>query len=210
MKKILFLSIFLIFNLGFSDLKDTIKNHYKNRIILVSKPKENNRKAATGGYIDGKWYAWYDNTFIGKEEVTTEKFHKFKSLEVEVVGMKFNYGDEDQYGDRNLDIYLKVSDFKLTDEYGNIYTPNNYPNEEKKKFIPNIVIDNRDLERYFEHYANDKNLKFIGSEKIDKSSKLVTLDTVPTKLTFLTRQYETVCASNDGKIIYLSCDINRK
>ena len=34
-------------------------------------------------------------------------------------------------------------------------------NEEKKKFIPNIVIDNRDLERYFEHYANDKNLKFI-------------------------------------------------
>lgn len=209
MKKILFLSIFLIFNLGFSDLKDTIKNHYNNRTILLSKPKESNRKAATGGYIDGKWYAWYDNTFIGKEEVTAEKFHKFRSLEVEVVGMNFDYRMDN--GSKYMNnIYLKVSDFKLTDEYGNIYTPNNYPNEEKKKFIPKIVTNNKDLGRYFYYEESDKNLKFVGTEKKDKNSKWITLDTVPTKLIFLTKEYKTICSNRDGKIIYLNCNADNK
>ena len=42
MKKILFLTIFIVFNLGFSDLESTIRNHYSNKTIglaVVSKPQ---------------------------------------------------------------------------------------------------------------------------------------------------------------------------
>ena len=42
MKKILFLTTFTVFNLGFSDLQSTIRNHYSNKTIdlaVVSKPQ---------------------------------------------------------------------------------------------------------------------------------------------------------------------------
>lgn len=42
MKNILFLTIFIVFNLGFSDLESTIRNHYSNKpidLIVVSKPQ---------------------------------------------------------------------------------------------------------------------------------------------------------------------------
>ena len=42
MKKILFLTTFIVFNLGFSDLQSTIKNHYSNKttdLTVVSKPR---------------------------------------------------------------------------------------------------------------------------------------------------------------------------
>ena len=42
MKKILFLTTFIVFNLGFSDLQSTIKNHYSNKttdLTVVSKPQ---------------------------------------------------------------------------------------------------------------------------------------------------------------------------
>lgn len=42
MKKILFLTIFIVFNLGFSDLESTIRNHYSNKpvdLTVVSKPQ---------------------------------------------------------------------------------------------------------------------------------------------------------------------------
>ena len=207
MKKILFLSVFLIFSLGFSDLKDIFRR--QNSALNIEIQKDSVKKDATGGYIDGKWYAWYDNTFIGKEEVTNERFHKFKSLEIEVVGMKFDYRIDGNIQYMN-NIYLKVSDFKLIDEYGNIYTPDNYPNELKKRFVPEIITNNENLERYFLMYANDKNLKFIGSEKKDKDSKWTILDTIPTKLFFQTSQDKTICSDQSGKMIYLDCDTNNK
>ena len=207
MKKTLFLSVFLIFSLGFSDFKDLIKGKYGGSNINMQ--KDNIKKAPTGGYIDGKWYAWYDNTFIGKEEVTNERFHKFKSLEVEVVGIKFDYRIDGNIKYMN-NIYLKVSDFKLIDEYGNIYTPYNYPNEIKKRFVPEIITNNENLERYFLMHADDKNLKFIGSEKKDKNSKWTILDTIPTKLFFQTSQDKTICSNQSGKIIYLDCATNNK
>ena len=43
MKNILFLTTFIVFNLGFSDLESTIKNHYSNKTIdltVVSKPRQ--------------------------------------------------------------------------------------------------------------------------------------------------------------------------
>jgi len=197
MKKILFFSILLIFNLGYSDLQSKI-------LSVISKSKDSNRKAATGGYIDGKWYAWYDNTFIGKEEVVAEKFHKFKSLEVEVVGINILIGKNFDNLDYMRKVFLKVSDFKLVDENGNIYTMNNYPNLKKEKFIPNIVSDGYYLHKYL--YENNKDLKFIGSEKKDKNSKLIILDTVPTKLSFLSTNNEIICAETDGKTLHLSCE----
>lgn len=138
-KKILFFSIFLIFNLGYSDLQSIIKSHHGDSKIIdlnaVLKPKYSNRKVAIGGYIDGKWYVWYDNTFIGKEEVTTEKFHKFKSLEVEVVGINILIGKNFDDLDYIKKVFFKVSNFKLTDENGNVYTANNYPNSKKKNLF---------------------------------------------------------------------------
>ena len=42
MKKILFLTVFIVFNLGFSDLESTIRNHDSNKpvdLTVVSKPQ---------------------------------------------------------------------------------------------------------------------------------------------------------------------------
>ena len=50
MKNILFLTTFIVFNLGFSDLQSTIRNHYSNKTIdlaVVSKPKP--REGNSGG-----------------------------------------------------------------------------------------------------------------------------------------------------------------
>ena len=56
MKKILFLSVFLIFSLGFSDLKDIFRR--QNSALNIEIQKDSVKKDAIGGYIDGKWYAW--------------------------------------------------------------------------------------------------------------------------------------------------------
>ena len=110
MKKIiLFLNLFLVFNLGFSDLQSTIRNHY-NKTTELSVIEKRNGIPVKGGYINGKWYAWYDNTFLGKEEVMKEKYHRFKTLEIDVTGVEMEYGkDEMLESDRVLkDIYLII------------------------------------------------------------------------------------------------------
>ena len=192
MKKILFLSIFLLFNLGFS----------------------NSQSNTTGGYINNKWYAWYDNTFLGKETIVSEKFHKFKSLEVDLVGVGLyydvNYHDSESelYNSSNKfengfnKVFLKVSNFMLTDMNGNVYTKDNYPNEKRVEFIPNIIAKN--------DYLTGENIKFNGSEKIDKKLYLITLDVIPIKLTFVSEEDSIICAEEDGKTLHLSCrDIER-
>ena len=193
MKKIiLFLNLFLVFNLGFSA------------------PQSN----TTGGYINNKWYAWYDNTFLGKETVVSEKFHKFKSLEVDLVGVGLYYdvnyhdSESERYNSSNKfengfnKVFLKVSNFKLTDMNGNVYTKDNYPNEKRVEFIPNIIANN--------HYLTGENIKFNGSEKIDKKLYLITLDVIPIKLTFVSEEDSVICAEEDGKTLHLSCrDIER-
>ena len=193
MKKIiLFLNLFLVFNLGFSASQSN----------------------TTGGYINNKWYAWYDNTFLGKETVVSEKFHKFKSLEVDLVGVGLyydvNYHDSESelYNSSNKfengfnKVFLKVSNFMLTDMNGNVYTKDNYPNEKRVEFIPNIIANN--------HYLTGENIKFNGSEKIDKKLYLITLDVIPIKLTFVSEEDSVICAEEDGKTLHLSCrDIER-
>ena len=184
MKKIiLFLNLFLVFNLGFSA------------------PQSN----TTGGYIGNKWYAWYDNTFLGKETVVSEKFHKFKSLEVDLVGVGLyydvqnkDYDNNDRFKNGFNKVFLKVSNFKLTDMNGNVYTKDNYPNEKRVEFIPDIIAKN--------HYLTGKNIKFNGSEKIDKKLYLITLDVIPIKLTFVSEEDSVICAEKDGKTLHLNCN----
>ena len=199
MKKIiLFLNLFLVFNLGFSA------------------PQSN----TTGGYIDNKWYAWYDNTFLGKETVVSEKFHKFKSLEVDLVGVGLyydvNYHDSESelYNSSNKfengfnKVFLKVSNFMLTDMNGNIYTKDNYPNEKRVEFIPDIIINNRYLAGYLA--SNNTNLKFSSSEKRDKNVNLILFDVIPIKLNFISKNDDIICAETNGKTLHLSCnDIER-
>lgn len=189
MKKILFLSIFLLFNLGFS----------------------NSQSNTTGGYINNKWYAWYDNTFLGKETIVSEKFHKFKSLEVDLVGVGLYYDVQNKDYDNNdrfesgfNKVFLKVSNFKLTDTNGNVYTKNNYPNEKRAEFIPNIIINNHSLAKNLKN--NNINLKFNSLEKIDKKLNLITLDVTPIKLTFVSKENDIICAENDGKTLHLRCN----
>ena len=56
MKKIiLFLNLFLVFNLGFSDLQSTIRNHYNNKTTELSGIEKRNGIPVKGGYINGKW-----------------------------------------------------------------------------------------------------------------------------------------------------------
>ena len=105
----------------------------------------------TGGVVNEVWYAWYDGTFSGKEDLTTgcdnsvtlKEFGMsvcidttyFKNLELTLtdITMKDNI------------INLKASDFKLTDKENNIYTPNNYPTKDEMKIYPNIYIDKTHL-----------------------------------------------------------------
>ena len=212
MKKIiLFLNLFLVFNLGFSLVKGVNVLEYHLKYIQDSK----NNTPVKGGYIDGKWYAWYDGTFLGKEEIKKERFHKFKTLEVDVVGVEMEYGrdvlletdDELLEAGRVLKyIHLKVTDFKLTDINGNVYTKDNYPNEQNKTFIPIIMTDKTINNRLIE---DDKYLKFIGSEKKNIKTGRTVLDIIPTKLILNNDNGFDICATPNGKKLYYSrwgCD----
>lgn len=180
MKKIiLFFNLFLVFNLGFSA------------------PQSN----TTGGYINNKWYAWYDNTFLGKETVVSEKFHKFKSLEVDVVGVEIEY-EKGSFSERIFkNIYLKVTNFKAIDLNGNVYTKENYPNEQNKIFIPMIITD-ESINRFL--VDNHKNVKFIGTERKNSKTGRTELDTVPTKLVLNNSNGFKICATSNGKKLYYS------
>ena len=154
-------------------------------------------------YIDGKWYAWYDGTFLGKEEVMKEKYHRFKTLEINVIGVEMEYGkDEMLKSDRVLkDIYLKVTDFKVIDFNGAIYTKNNYPNEKNETFIPAIITD-ESINRFL--VDNHKNVKFIGTERKNPKTGRTELDTVPTKLVLNNSNGFKICATSNGKKLYYS------
>ena len=156
-----------------------------------------------GDYIDGKWYAWYDGTFLGKEEVMKEKYHRFKTLEIDVIGVEMEYGkDEMLESDRVLkDIYLKVTDFKVIDFNGAIYTKNNYPNEKNETFIPAIITD-ESINRFL--VDNHKNVKFIGTERKNPKTGRIELDTVPTKLVLNNSNGFKICATSNGKKLYYS------
>lgn len=92
----------------------------------------------------------------------------------------------------------------MTDTNGNVYTKNNYPNEKRAEFIPNIIINNHSLAKNLKN--NNINLKFNSSEKIDKKLNLITLDVTPIKLTFVSKENDIICAENDGKTLHLRCN----
>ena len=131
-----------------------------------------------------------------------KKIKQYKSLEVDVVGVEIHYGP-DTFGEKvDKEIHLKVTDFKLTDLNGNVYTKNNYPNKKGKEFIPKIITDD-----YINHYflnsqfeEINKPLKIIGTEKKDKKLDITTLELTPTKMIF----NENICVTDDREEIYYS------
>lgn len=152
----------------------------------------------TGGVVNEVWYAWYDGTFSGKEDLTTgcKQLAKTKEFEICIDNIFF----------KNLEltvtnitmkeniINLKVSDFKLMDKENNIYTPNSYPTKDKIKFYPNIYIDKNSFEKWLK--ANRGNIDLLKNinQKMKNS----------TKLNFSSDNTFIISSSIDGKNIYLN------
>lgn len=152
----------------------------------------------TGGVVNEVWYAWYDGTFSGKEDLTTgcqsllqteeikicvdDTF--FKNLELTITGITMK---------ENI-INLKASDFKLTDKENNIYTPNSYPAKDEMKFYPNIYIDKNSFEKWLK--ANRGNTDLL--KNINQKMKN------PTKLNFSRDNTFLIYSNTDGKNIYLT------
>ena len=153
-----------------------------------------------GGVVNEVWYAWYDGTFSGKEDLTTgcdnsvtlKEFGMsvcidttyFKNLELTLtdITMKDNI------------INLKASDFKLTDKENNIYTPNSYPTKDKMKIYPNIYIDKNSFEKWLK--ANRGNTDLL--KNINQKMKN------PIKLKFSSNNTFLIYSNTDGKNIYLN------
>ena len=151
-----------------------------------------------GGVVNEVWYAWYDGTFSGKEDLTTgcKQLAKTKEFEICIDNIFF----------KNLEltvtnitmkeniINLKVSDFKLMDKENNIYTPNSYPTKDKIKFYPNIYIDKNSFEKWLK--ANRGNIDLLKNinQKMKNS----------TKLNFSSDNTFIISSSIDGKNIYLN------
>ena len=151
-----------------------------------------------GGVVNEVWYAQYDGTFSGKEDLTTgcKQLAKTKEFEICIDNIFF----------KNLEltvtnitmkeniINLKVSDFKLMDKENNIYTPNSYPTKDKIKFYPNIYIDKNSFEKWLK--ANRGNIDLLKNinQKMKNS----------TKLNFSSDNTFIISSSIDGKNIYLN------
>ncbi len=124
-----------------------------------------------GGYVNGIWYPFYKNTPNEKkcleqtgdgdeiEGCTPYGIISFKG-DIAIIGVaEIKVGNE--YENK---MFLKVSDFKITDEEGNIYTPSTYPSEKKDKngnYIPLFGTRKND----FMKHLKDKNLKLKYSGK---------------------------------------------
>lgn len=160
----------------------------------------------TGGTIDGIWYAWYDGTFSGKENLTTGCKELAKSKETEEFDMSVCI---DSTYFKNLEltvtditmkdniINLKVSDFKLTDKENNIYTPNSYPTKNRIKFYPNVYIDKNSFEEWLRVNKGNTDLLKNINKKMKNSIKL----NFSNDKLFIT-------SNLDGKNIYLSNNSN--
>lgn len=156
----------------------------------------------TGGTIDGIWYAWYDGTFSGKENLTTGCKGLAKSKETEEFDMSVCI---DSTYFKNLEltvtditmkdniINLKVSDFKLTDKENNIYTPNSYPTKNRIKFYPNVYIDKNSFEEWLKVNKGNTDLLKNINQKMKNSIKLN-----------FSNDKLFIISNLDGKNIYLS------
>lgn len=159
-------------------------------------------KSFEGGYIDGEWYAFYNNTYRERSCIQEELNEHGKclyysdvyidDLKLTVIGIaevKREYKDE--YGKKveMTNVLLKVSDFKLKLESSlfedeTIYTPNNYPVSPKNKakpYFPRFIFYEKSrLLSYLK--SKDKNLRFNGKEWIEeyegKKVKFLGVDTI--------------------------------
>ena len=123
--------------------KDEKTEKINNETVSTSKIENNEKtksanlsKRYTGGYIDGSWYVFYNNTPSEKECLTAEteddgfapegcinrKYVSFDGT-LKIIGI----------ADLNGKSILKLSDYRMVENNGNAYTPSNYPSEIKDK-----------------------------------------------------------------------------
>lgn len=158
-------------------------------------------KGYEGGYIDGKWYAFYNNTYRERGCIQEELNEHGKcpyNLDVYIDDLKLTITGiaevKREYKDENgvqvdTDILLKVSDFKLKlgssiFEDETVYTPNNYPASPKNKgksYFPTFIFYNKSgLLSYLK--SKNKNIKFNGKEWTEeyngKKVKFLGVDTI--------------------------------
>ena len=151
-----------------------------------------------GGVVNEVWYAWYDGTFSGKEDLTTgcKQLAKTKEFEICIDNIFFKNLELTVTNITMKDniINLKASDFKLTDKENNIYTPNSYPTKDEMKIYPNIYIDKNSFEKWLK--ANRGNIDLLKNinQKMKNS----------TKLNFSSDNTFIISSSIDGKNIYLN------
>ena len=152
----------------------------------------------TGGVVNEVWYAWYDGTFSGKEDLTTgcKQLAKTKEFEICIDNIFFKNLELTVTNITMKDniINLKASDFKLTDKENNIYTPNSYPTKDEMKIYPNIYIDKNSFEKWLK--ANRGNIDLLKNinQKMKNS----------TKLKFSSNNTFLIYSNTDGKNIYLN------
>ena len=147
MKKVaIFLVIFTaVFCAGKKDGNTDKNKEETNRGIVSEQKKGNNEKVIksdaaskryTGGYIDGFWYVFYNNTPSEKKCLTAEteddgfapegctnrKYVSFNG-DLKIIGV----------AELNGKVILKLSDYRMSEDNGNVYTPYDYPSETKNK-----------------------------------------------------------------------------
>lgn len=132
-----------------------------------------------GGYVNGKWYAFYNNNYIERNcidgfenEPLGGCGHQFpfllQKIELSVIGVAEIKNKENDA----LEILLKVSDFKIEDsDYeGEIYTPYAYPVPPEKKgkpYFPKFSsIPKDEFLKFLKD--NNKNLKFNNKEWVEE------------------------------------------
>ena len=151
-------------------------------------------KGYEGGYIDGKWYAFYNNTYRERGCIQ-DKFDEGPAGCSEFgTNISINKVDLMVIGIAEIKdkVLLKVSDFKLNInnrffEKDMTYTPNNYPvrpNYKGNQKFPIFYFSNKEaLLSYLKE--NNKNMTFNGKEWIEdyngKKIKFLGVDSINLK-----------------------------
>lgn len=147
-------------------------------------------KRYTGGYIDGSWYVFYNNTPSEKKCLTAETEDDGFAPEgcINRKYVSFN-GDLKIIGIAELNgkSILKLSDYRMVEDNGNVYTPSDYPSETKDKdgkYFPVFVavkdamtenLKNKNLKLNFtgktweeEYYTDEEESIYITSPIFEK------------------------------------------
>ena len=148
-----------------------------------------------GGYISGKWYSFYNNTYLERSCI------QLIGDDVKGYGCPYYHADEIYLNEEDPseftitgiaeigdEILLNISDFKLKID-GEAYTPYNYPVSPEKRGKPYFPEFDPVSKKGFTEYLknNHKNLEFNNKEWTEeykgKKIKFLGVEKINLKLT---------------------------